>query len=63
MFCHILNFFPGGSSASSLFTHLTNLVNQKLIFGSKWKTDFHVTLSAFELMSAMAEMNIRDISK
>ena len=56
-------FSPGGYTASALFSHLTNLINQKLIFGSKWKTDFHVTLSAFELMTEMAEINIQDISK
>lgn len=52
-----------GSSTSALFGYLNNLVNKKLIFGSKWKTDIHVTLSAFELMSAMAETRIHNISK
>lgn len=50
-------------SSRHLFAQLTNLVCQKLIFGSKWKTDFLITLSAFELVSGMAQMNIINISK
>ena len=44
---------------------LTHLLCNKLVVirSSRWKSDVHITLSAFELLSSLAQLNMDHLGK
>ena len=48
------------STVRGLFVQLTHLLCNKLVVirSSRWKSDVHITLAAFELLSGLAQLSL-----
>ena len=53
------------STIRGLFVQLTHLLCNKLVVirSSRWKSDLHITLSAFELLSSLAQLSMDHLGK
>lgn len=56
-------FSPDLSTVQGLFVQLTHLLCNKLVVirSSRWKSDVHITLAAFELLSGLAQLSMNHL--
>ena len=59
----VLFCFPDLSTVQGLFVQLTRLLCNKLVVtrSSRWKSDVHITLAAFELLSGLAQLSMNHL--
>ena len=57
---YIADFVSDLSTVRGLFVQLTHLLCNKLVVirSSRWKSDVHITLAAFELLSGLAQLSM-----
>ena len=65
IFFHSFLFSADLSTIQGLFVQLTHLLCNKLVVirSSRWKSDVHITLSAFELLSSLAQLSMDHLGK
>ena len=68
LYCIFFPFFLFSADLSTiqgLFVQLTHLLCNKLVVirSSRWKSDLHITLSAFELLSSLAQLSMDHLGK
>ena len=65
VFVSLFLFSADLSTIQGLFVQLTHLLCNKLVVirSSRWKSDLHITLSAFELLSSLAQLSMDHLGK
>ena len=63
MFVYFFILFSDLSTVQGLFVQLTHLLCNKLVVirSSRWKSDVHITLAAFELLSGLAQLSMNHL--